>query len=134
MTKNHNLVETFPTRDILVEHRPVRDRAGQHVAGLHNIWITLNNPAELNAYTTDMIKGVILSLREASNDRAAPRDCNCLLRGRMLHRNLKHPLGISRIRTRESTGTPRPRTRACSLPQPPLGCNPEEDAVAFVSP
>jgi len=40
------------------------------VKGLDNVWITLNNPAELNAYTTDMVKEVILAVREASNDRA----------------------------------------------------------------
>jgi len=69
--KNHNLVESISPREILVERRPVRDRAGQPVAGLHNFWITLNNPKELNSYTTDMIREVILALREASNDRAA---------------------------------------------------------------
>lgn len=69
--KNHNLVATGPREHILVERRPVRARDGSAVAGLHNIWITLNNPDELNAYTTEMIKEVILALREASNDRAA---------------------------------------------------------------
>lgn len=68
---NHNLVEQLATREILVERRPVRDRAGHPVRGLHNVWITLNNPDELNSYTTTMIKEVILALREASNDRAA---------------------------------------------------------------
>lgn len=69
--KNHNLVADAPRRNILVERRPVRTRDGSPAAGLHNVWITLNNPDELNAYTTDMIKEVILALREASNDRAA---------------------------------------------------------------
>jgi 6-oxo-cyclohex-1-ene-carbonyl-CoA hydrolase len=69
--KNHNLVETLPTREILVERRPVRDAAGQVAEGLHAVWITLNNPRELNSYTTEMIKEVILALRAASNDRAA---------------------------------------------------------------
>lgn len=69
--KNHNLVESAPRINILVEHRPVRARDGSPVAGLHNIWITFNNPAELNSYTTDMAKEIILALREASNDRAA---------------------------------------------------------------
>ena len=45
--------------------------AGQICRGLHNLWITLNNPNELNSYTTSMAKEVILALREASNDRAA---------------------------------------------------------------
>ncbi len=69
--KNHNLVETPPRKNILVEHRPVHARDGSVVAGLYNFWITLNNPAELNSYTTEMIKEIILALREASNDRAA---------------------------------------------------------------
>jgi 6-oxo-cyclohex-1-ene-carbonyl-CoA hydrolase len=69
--KNHNLVELSPPEHILVERRPVHARDGSKVAGLHNVWITLNNPDELNAYTTDMAKEIILALRQASNDRAA---------------------------------------------------------------
>jgi 6-oxo-cyclohex-1-ene-carbonyl-CoA hydrolase len=69
--KNHNLVENPPQSSILVEKRPVRTRDGGFADGLHNIWITLNNPAEMNAYTTEMIKEIILAMREASNDRAA---------------------------------------------------------------
>lgn len=68
---DHNLVESFPKRFILVEQRPVKDRTGAPVQGLHNVWITLNNPCELNSYTTDMIKEIILAVRAASNDRAA---------------------------------------------------------------
>jgi 6-oxocyclohex-1-ene-carbonyl-CoA hydrolase len=71
MTQNHNLVEGFSPRSILVEQRPARDRSGAPVEGLHNLWITLNNPAELNSYTTDMAKEIILALRAASNDRRA---------------------------------------------------------------
>ena len=69
--KSHNLVETPPRANILLEHRPARARDGSLVAGLHNVWIALNNPTELNSYTTEMAKEVILALREASNDRAA---------------------------------------------------------------
>ena len=71
MAKDHNLVERISPREILIERRPACDRGGNPVAGLHNVWITLNNPAELNSYTTSMIKEIILALREASNDRAA---------------------------------------------------------------
>jgi 6-oxo-cyclohex-1-ene-carbonyl-CoA hydrolase len=71
LMKSHNLIEAPPRANILVEHRPVQALDGAPVAGLHNVWITLNNPAELNSYTTDMAKEVILALREASNDRAA---------------------------------------------------------------
>jgi len=69
--KNHDLVEQQSPREILVERRPVLDQRGQPARGLHNVWITLNNPDELNSYTTGMIKEVILALRAASNDRAA---------------------------------------------------------------
>jgi len=68
--KNHNLVESIPVRTILVEQKPARDKAGNVVKGLHNIWITLNNPKELNSYTTEMLKELILAFRESSNDRA----------------------------------------------------------------
>ncbi len=68
---NHNLTEGLAPREILVEHRPVRSRSGKPAEGLHNVWITLNNPKELNSYTTSMVKEIILALREASNDRAA---------------------------------------------------------------
>jgi 6-oxocyclohex-1-ene-carbonyl-CoA hydrolase len=69
--KNHNLVETSAPREINVDRRPVRDRDGCIVQGLHATWITLNNPGELNSYTTSMVKEIILALRAASNDRAA---------------------------------------------------------------
>jgi 6-oxo-cyclohex-1-ene-carbonyl-CoA hydrolase len=38
---------------------------------LHVVRITLDNPEQLNSYTTDMVKGVILGMRRASNDRGA---------------------------------------------------------------
>lgn len=69
--RNHNLVEAPSSQEILVERKPVRDRSGRTVKDLHNVWITLNNPSELNSYTTSMAKQLILALREASNDRAA---------------------------------------------------------------
>ena len=69
--KNHNLVESPPHANIRVERHPVLSHDGSPVAGLHTVWITLNNPSELNSYTTEMIKEIILALREASNDRAA---------------------------------------------------------------
>ena len=69
--KNHNLVEDFDPKLIHVSRRAVRDRGGAPVDGLHNLWITLNNPKELNSYTTEMVKEIILALREAANDRAA---------------------------------------------------------------
>jgi 6-oxo-cyclohex-1-ene-carbonyl-CoA hydrolase len=41
------------------------------VPGLHWVRITLDNPRQYNSYTTEMVKGVILGMRRASNDRAA---------------------------------------------------------------
>src|SRR5512140_1612145 len=69
--KNHNLTDKLVPQHIIVSHRPIIDRAGSIVPDLHNVWITLNNPQELNSYTTEMAKEIILALREASNDRAA---------------------------------------------------------------
>ena len=69
--KNHQLVEDLKFTEILYEHRPVLGEDGDPVEGLHNTWITLNNPGQLNSYTTKMVKEVILAFREASNDRAA---------------------------------------------------------------
>lgn len=69
--KNHNLVDGFLPQHILVERKPARTRDGAEASGLHHVWITLNNPAELNSYTTDMAKEIILALRHAANDRGA---------------------------------------------------------------
>ncbi len=67
--KNHNLaLGDFP--GLLYEEVPIRDSAGRVAEGLHSIRITLNNPKQLNSYTTEMVKGVILGMRRASNDRA----------------------------------------------------------------
>jgi 6-oxo-cyclohex-1-ene-carbonyl-CoA hydrolase len=42
---------------------------GSVAKGLYNAWITLNNPGQFNAYTTEMVKAVILAFRAASNAR-----------------------------------------------------------------
>ncbi len=67
---DHDLVSTFDFDGVLYEERPVYDPAGNVVEGLHAIQITLNNPKQFNSYTTDMVKGVIMGMRRASNDRA----------------------------------------------------------------
>ena len=69
--KDHNLVPGFVPKELVVSKRAVLDQRGVPVEGLHNVWITLNNPKELNSYTTTMLKELILALRDASNDRAA---------------------------------------------------------------
>jgi 6-oxo-cyclohex-1-ene-carbonyl-CoA hydrolase len=52
------------------EKRPVKDAEGNPVEGLYTAWITLDNPAQLNAYTTEMVKGVIAGFQAASEDRS----------------------------------------------------------------
>jgi len=66
--KNHDLAEiTVP--GVKVEKRPARKPDGQVVPGLYNAWIWLDNAQQFNSYTTDMVKGVILAFRAASNAR-----------------------------------------------------------------
>ncbi len=52
------------------EKRPLRDEQGRAVEGLFTAWITLNNPAQFNSYTTEMVKGVIAGFQAASSDRS----------------------------------------------------------------
>ena len=70
MLKSHTLVPDGEFCEILYELRPVLDPAGNPVPGLHNAWIMLNNPHQLNSYTTDAVKEVILAFRRASMDRS----------------------------------------------------------------
>ena len=51
------------------EKRPARRPDGKEVPGLYNAWITLDNQAQYNSYTTDMVKAVILAFRAAANAR-----------------------------------------------------------------
>ena len=70
---DHNIVsETLReeiTQGVIYEKRPVKDVDGKPVPGLSNAWIILDNPKQYNSYTTEMVKGVILALRDASNAR-----------------------------------------------------------------
>lgn len=68
--KDHRLVGDLTYRHILYERRPVRDRDGRPVPDLFNAWIWLNNPDQLNSYTTDALRELNLAVREASADRA----------------------------------------------------------------
>ena len=54
---------------VIYEERPVLDDKGQPVAGIYSAWIWLNNPAQYNSYTTEMVKGVIAAFQRASSDR-----------------------------------------------------------------
>ena len=68
--KNHHLLDSYSYRDILVEKRPLRDVDGRAIEGLYNAWILLNNPGQLNSYTTQAVKELILAFREASCNRS----------------------------------------------------------------
>jgi 6-oxo-cyclohex-1-ene-carbonyl-CoA hydrolase len=67
--KHHDLVPEYTAEGVLYEQVPVRDPKGESVPGIHAIKITLDNPKQFNSYTTSMVKGVILGMRRASNDR-----------------------------------------------------------------
>ena len=69
--KDHNLTSAHDHPGTLYEETPLRTPDGAVVDGLHVVRITLDNPSQLNSYTTDMVKGVILGMRRASNDRGA---------------------------------------------------------------
>ncbi|MBI5364173.1 MAG: 6-oxocyclohex-1-ene-1-carbonyl-CoA hydratase [Planctomycetes bacterium] len=67
---NHDLAPAANVPGILYEEFPVVGPNGERAEGLHQVRITLDNPKQFNSYTTDMVKGVILGMRRASNDRA----------------------------------------------------------------
>lgn len=67
---NHELCESTARAGVRYEEVPLADPQGKQVEGLHWVRITLDNEAQLNSYTTDMVKGVILGMRKASVDHA----------------------------------------------------------------
>jgi 6-oxocyclohex-1-ene-carbonyl-CoA hydrolase len=69
--KDHRLVADPRFERIRYERRPARDTGGRIVPDLHDVWIWLDNPAQLNSYTTDTLRELILAFRDASADRAA---------------------------------------------------------------
>jgi 6-oxo-cyclohex-1-ene-carbonyl-CoA hydrolase len=66
---DHNLVREIVTPGVVYELRPARTADGATVKGLYNAWITLDNEAQYNSYTTEMVKGVVHAFRSASNAR-----------------------------------------------------------------
>ncbi|MBL8692874.1 MAG: 6-oxocyclohex-1-ene-1-carbonyl-CoA hydratase [Planctomycetes bacterium] len=68
---SHDLPAEMRSGKVRYEQRPAFDRTGRAADGLHAVWITLDNPQQLNSYTTEMVKDVILAFRRASNDRSA---------------------------------------------------------------
>jgi 6-oxo-cyclohex-1-ene-carbonyl-CoA hydrolase len=69
--KNHDLAPDLELQHIRYEERPVLSRQGVPVDGLHQVWIWLDNEPQLNSYTTEAVKEVILAFRRASVDRRA---------------------------------------------------------------
>jgi 6-oxo-cyclohex-1-ene-carbonyl-CoA hydrolase len=67
--KDHNLAPLNDTPGVVFEKRPARNHDGSVVPGLYNAWIILDNQKQFNSYTTEMVKNVILAMREASNAR-----------------------------------------------------------------
>ncbi|MFO0982317.1 MAG: 6-oxocyclohex-1-ene-1-carbonyl-CoA hydratase [Planctomycetota bacterium] len=67
--KDHDLPARLQSGKVRYQLEGVLDRNGARVAGLHAAWITLDNESQLNSYTTEMVKDVILAFRKASNDR-----------------------------------------------------------------
>ncbi|HET9271719.1 MAG TPA: enoyl-CoA hydratase-related protein, partial [Vicinamibacterales bacterium] len=68
--KDHDLVPPRQTTGVRYDETPLVSPDGAPVPGLHVVRITLDNPSQLNSYTTDMVKSVILGMRRASHDRA----------------------------------------------------------------
>jgi 6-oxo-cyclohex-1-ene-carbonyl-CoA hydrolase len=69
LLKSHRLIDRVDYRHILYERRLVTDFDGSPVPDLYNAWISLNNPSQLNSYTTEAVSELILAFREASTDR-----------------------------------------------------------------
>jgi len=72
--KDHHLFgdEHFGTEPpcTTYEKKPVVDPdTSKKIEGLYTAWITLNNPAQFNSYTTQMVKGVIAGMHKASMER-----------------------------------------------------------------
>ncbi len=66
---DHNLVPEQVVPGVLYEKRPARRLDGSVAEGIYNVWITMDNPKQYNSYTTEMVKGLILAFRAASNSR-----------------------------------------------------------------
>jgi 6-oxo-cyclohex-1-ene-carbonyl-CoA hydrolase len=68
-TRDHDLLPFSGSAQVRFQKRPARRPDGTAVDGLFHAWITLDNPAQFNSYTTQMVKDVILAFRAASNAR-----------------------------------------------------------------
>lgn len=71
--KNHDLwkdefISGMPPT-VQYELKPIVGPKGEPADGLFTAWIILDNPEQLNSYTTKMVKGVISGFHRASMDR-----------------------------------------------------------------
>ena len=71
--KDHNMwgdkyfSETPPS--VIYRKKPIKSPDGEEIEELSTAWVILNNPAQYNSYTTEMVKGVISGFNAASMDR-----------------------------------------------------------------
>jgi 6-oxo-cyclohex-1-ene-carbonyl-CoA hydrolase len=66
---DHDLAPGGLSGKVRYELKPCRAPDGRVAESLHSAWITLDNAAQYNSYTTEMVKDVILAFRRASNAR-----------------------------------------------------------------
>ena len=71
MLKNHELVQDYDFTHIRYERRPLRKPNGETVEGLFNAWIVMDNPSQLNSYTTDAVKERLKANTQEAADRGA---------------------------------------------------------------
>ncbi len=67
--KNHEVVPGVELGQVRYELRPCKRPDGAIAEGLSAAWIILDNPDQLNSYTTQMVKDVIVAFRRASGAR-----------------------------------------------------------------
>ena len=68
---DHDLTPPAECPGVRYERLPLTSPHAEVCKGLFVVRITLDNPQQLNSYTTAMVKAVILGFRRASNDRSA---------------------------------------------------------------
>jgi 6-oxo-cyclohex-1-ene-carbonyl-CoA hydrolase len=69
MLKDHTLLPGYRFQHVGYELRPALDPCGRAADGLFHAWIVLDNPKQLNSYTTDTAREVGIAFRQASMDR-----------------------------------------------------------------
>ncbi|MFM8386566.1 MAG: enoyl-CoA hydratase-related protein [Planctomycetia bacterium] len=67
--EDHTVGPGLPLEGVRYELKPCRTAEGASVPDLFTAWIVLDNPSKLNAYTTPMLKSLLLALGRASHAR-----------------------------------------------------------------